>query len=167
MSAPGPVRFIVGVVPTVLVLAAIGWGSRAPYDAPGSEIALLRFSWRMQSAESQVCRDRTQAELDELPAHMRTPQVCESRPLVYRLESSIDGREADVRLVRAAGARGDRPLVVWEEIPLTPGAHRVSIRFLRDGGDGSERIEYEGTVEAVPGRIVLVTLDAAGRLVAR
>lgn len=167
MSAPAPVRLAVGFALTFIVLAALGWGSRAPYDVPGNETARLRFSWRMQSAESQVCRDRTQAELDALPAHMRTPQVCESRPLVYSLESRIDDGPEEERHVRAAGARGDRPLVVWQEVPLTPGRHRIRVHFHREGTQTAESLSLDTMVDAVPGKVVLVTLDDSGRLVVR
>ena len=160
-------RILAGILTGGLVLAALGWVSRAPYDAPGSDDALLRLSWRMQSAESQVCRDRTQAELDALPAHMRTPQVCESRPLVYELESTIDDGPEEERRVRAAGARGDRPLVVWHEVRLEPGRHRVRVHFHREGGTTAEQLTFDGAVDAVPGKVVLITLDETGRLVAR
>lgn len=210
-------RIVFGALATVAVLAAIGWASRVPHDARGADSATLRLSWRMPGGSAQVCRDRTQAELDALPVHMRTPQVCETRLTTFRLETRVDDGPVLSRRLRPSGARGDRPLAVWQETQLSPGPHRISIRLTRENGD--EDVEEDGAgrgagdedarddedddaradshegddreegpadeadddeleddddplqlttvVEAVAGRIVLVTLNDAGALTVR
>lgn len=160
-------RAIVALVATVLVLGAIGWASRAPYDSPGADAAMLRLAWRMPGGAAQVCRDRTQAELDALPAHMRTPQVCETVAIAYRLETEVDDVRVDERRLRPTGARGDRPLAVWLELPLEPGAHEVEVSLVREGGETEDDLELEADIDASAGEIVLITLNDEGRLEVR
>ncbi|HEX6590267.1 MAG TPA: hypothetical protein VF039_14775 [Longimicrobiales bacterium] len=189
-------RIVVGGLATVGVLAAIGWASRVPHDARGADAATLRLSWRMPGGSAQVCRDRTQAELDALPVHMRTPQVCETRLTTYLLETRVDDGPVLSRRLRPSGARGDRPLAVWQETRLSPGRHRIAIRLTREGGayaghgrddddgyeddaeddrgdhddddrDDDDALALDAVVEAHAGRIVLVTLDQARGLTVR
>lgn len=161
-------RAAIATLATLLVLTGIGWASRAPYDAPGASAALLRLSWRMPVPDARVCRARTPAELEALPAHMRTPDVCENVSLRYRLEIAVDDRPARVVSLHTAGARGDRPLFVLDETTLAPGRHRVRVRLTPAGARERELLRFDGEVEAVPGGILLLTLDeASGGLVLR
>src|SRR5690606_5782376 len=72
-------RILMVVVVSALATASLGWLARAPYHPPGSDTGLLRLSWRLRGEKVESCRPRTQAELDALPVHMRTPEVCEGR----------------------------------------------------------------------------------------
>ena len=107
-----PGRRALSLLVTLLAVAGVGWLSRAPYDPPGGEHGVLRLSWRLRGERVETCRTRTEAELAALPAHMRTPEVCEARLLNYRLVQQIDEAVADTAIVVPGGARGDRPLFV-------------------------------------------------------
>jgi hypothetical protein len=156
-------------------LAALGWGSRAPYASAASSDGLLRLSWRMRSESAQVCRARTPEELASLPAHMRTPEVCVTQDAVYRLELDVDDDEALVLRMHPHGARGDRPLFVFHERRLVPGEHDVRVRFHRehdgdeedededDEDDQEDALEWSASVVARRGDILLVTLDETER----
>lgn len=157
-------RAVVALVATLFVLGAIGWASRAPYDSPRADVAVLRLAWRMPGGASQVCRDRSQAELDALPVHMRTPQVCETVAVTYRLETEVDDVYVDARRLRPSGARGDRPLAVWLELPLEPGTHEVDVHLVREGSESEDQLEFEADVRANAGEIILITLNEAGEL---
>jgi hypothetical protein len=69
-------RIIPVVAVSALFLALIGWGTRADYQRATDQHALLRLSWRMRGERLENCRDRTPAELEALPVHMRTPRIC-------------------------------------------------------------------------------------------
>lgn len=162
---PGP-RALVLLV-TLLATAALGWLSRAPYNPPGGEHAVLRLSWRLRGERIESCRTRTEAELAALPAHMRTPEVCEARLLSYRLVQQVGDAAPDTATVVPGGARGDRPLFVLRETPLAPGPRRVRVTLAREDGAG-ESLAFDQVIDAAPGVVELITLDPeAGRLVHR
>ena len=116
---------IVSAAPVLL----LGWLSRAPYDPPGSDVAVLRMSWRLRGERIEECRPRTQAELDALPVHMRTPEICEGHLVAYRLVVQVGNRPADSLVFVPQGAKGDRPVFVMHEVPLAEGPQRVSVSF--------------------------------------
>ena len=109
---------------------------------------------------------------------MRQEEQCEGRILPYRLRLRVDGAVVLDELVQAAGARRDRPLYVYHELPVQPGAHAIADAFTREGAiPPGEREEDEGTparlaldttVALQPRRVLLVTYnDDARRLVLR
>lgn len=167
----GPVRAAAGLL--LALGAAIGMAalSRAPYAETSGEGAMLRLSWRARGERVQECRKLSASEIEALPPHMRRSEVCEGRVLPYVLTVRIDGGELVHDTIHGAGARQDRPLYVFREIPLPAGAHHVSVAFVRerrsdDGGkdddDGEEkshhrRADYgdEHDALATPPRLLL------------
>lgn len=153
------------------MVLAIGALSRVPYEADGSAEALIRLAWRARGTRVEDCRTPTLEELHALPVHMRRDRICEGRVLPYRLEVRIDERPVLDQLVRAHGARADRPLYVYAELPVAPGRHSVNVRFVRqngdDVGDVDEHTPAELSLDAelVLARkdIALVTYDAEAR----
>jgi hypothetical protein len=89
--------------------------------------AVIRLSWRTPPTFVEECRRLTQEELERLPVHMRREEVCERRALPYRLQVQLDGRTILNQAVRPAGARQDRPLYVFHELPVAPGAYEVTV----------------------------------------
>ena len=156
-------RVVLGIV-TVLATAALGWGSRAPYSSPDGDRALLRLSWRMRGERIETCRPRTQAELDAVPVHMRTPEICEGHLLSYRLVVQVDDEAPDTTEIRPAGAKGDRPVYVLAEQPLTEGAHRVRVAFEVVGGT-RPALTLDTMLTTEPGAIELITMDGNNRLI--
>jgi hypothetical protein len=170
-------RLTVGVVlalASTLVLAAL---TRVPYTAEPGDTAELRLTWRARAAPEQECRRLTAAEQESLPVHMRRAEVCEGRVASYRLEVIVDGEVRRRSTVRGAGARGDRPLYVYDAIRLAPGRHEVHVRFERIGAEGGEaagdgeartggvpdRLELSARLDLGPREVALVTYDATGR----
>ncbi|HEY0304805.1 MAG TPA: hypothetical protein VGC44_07520, partial [Longimicrobiales bacterium] len=116
-----------GMMRVLLVSSAflllIGWGTRATWRSGDDSHALLRLSWRMRPERIERCRERTQAELDALPVHMRAPRVCETTVIPYRLVVTIDDARPDTTIILPAGARHDRPIYVLRDRQLAPGPH--------------------------------------------
>ncbi len=157
---------------------AIGALSRAPYTADRAAHGVVRLAWRARGERVEECRRLTPEELERLPAHMRQEESCEGRVLPYRLQLSIDGARVVDELVQAAGARHDRPLYVYRELTLQPGAHAIAVVFAREGAippgerEASEgtppRLALDTTVALLSRRVLLVTYDDdARRLVLR
>lgn len=145
-----------------LIVAAL---ARAPYTPPGAEEAMLRFSWRLSVPANENCRPRTQAELDALPAHMRTAEVCTRDEAAYSLVTRIDEAAPDTVQLLRGGLKGDRPLFVLREHALPPGRRRIRVELRREVPSSASTLlaGLDTVVELVPGRVQLVTLDAEAR----
>ena len=151
-------RYAAGALLAAAVAAGTAALSRVPWAPAGGDAALLRLSWRLRGERVERCRRVPPEELAKQPAHMRREEVCEGRVLPYVLRVSVDGRTLVDDTVHAVGARGDRPLYVFRELPLAPGAHRVSIRFDRADADSAPAPDSS---RAAPARLAL---DQAARL---
>jgi hypothetical protein len=157
-------RWFLLVLVSGAAVLAIGWLARAPYQPPGGDSAVLRLSWRLRGERNETCRPRTQAELDVLPVHMRTPQICEGALVAYRLTVRLDDRAADTSRVVPAGAKADRPIYVFDEKRLVPGPHRVRITFAREDSvaSGIAAFSFDTVLNTVAGEVELITMDAGG-----
>lgn len=151
---------------STIATAGIGWLSRAPYGSGAAEAALLRLSWRLRGGVVESCRKRTQTELNALPVHMRTPEICDRRPVAYRLIVQLDGGRVDTTRIVSGGVKGDRPLFVLHETAWAPGAHRVFVRFEQEDDVGPVppvRLAMDTVLQAHAGTIDLITLDPGAR----
>jgi hypothetical protein len=183
-------RRAVGGALAIVSAGALSWLSEAPYTAEPTAHGVIRLAWRARGERVRRCRRLTPDELAKLPAHMRQEEVCERAMLPYRLRVTVDGAPAIDELVRAGGAREDRPLFVFRELSVAPGAHHITVAFERaSGGDAEDEHEDEGkddraqrrelrestvretpdhlaldeTVTLAPRAILLVTYDDEGQ----
>lgn len=157
-------------------LAAAGLlvaGSQLRWQSHPTDEALVRLSWRASSRPVEECRTASAEELAALPVHMRRETICERRHAPFRLHVRLDGKpERDV-VIEPAGATGDRPLYVFEELPVPPGPHRLSVTFEEEragerAATQAGALRLDASIEIAPDEIALITLDASGeRLVVR
>jgi hypothetical protein len=189
-------RRAAGLALALALTASIAALSRVPYTAAEADHALIRLSWRTPGAYVEECRRPSAEELERLPAHMRREEICEGRVLPYRLRVLINGRVIYDEMVRPSGAREDRPLYVYRELPVRPGDYGVEISWEREdvavfadsrpptpvGEPGEsragrarsgptatpERLRLSARLALEPGDIALLTYDVdRQRLVAR
>jgi hypothetical protein len=144
----------------LMTLALVGL-SRVPWSAAPGEDGALRLAWQYRSQPIERCRAATPEELAKLPQHMRRSTICERGLRPYVLEVSVDGGAAHADTVRARGARADRPLGVFAQVPLAPGAHAVRVTFTPLGG-GHAPLALDTTLIVARRQVWLVTLDAGG-----
>ncbi len=62
----------------------------------------------------------------------------------YRLTVLLDGVLADSGLIRASGAREDRPIYVFREVEVQPGEHRLEIAFVSQRPEASRAADGAG-----------------------
>jgi hypothetical protein len=155
-------RRVAAVLVTAVLAVSLGWLARAPYQPPGAGDAVLRLSWRLRAPAAELCRPRTQAELEALPVHMRAPQVCERRIATYDLILQIDSMAADTARMMQGGAKGDRPLYVLRELALEPGPHRIRVRFTPShdltAASSAAPLALDTVLHMYSGAVALVTL---------
>jgi hypothetical protein len=170
------VRRVVAVGLALGLAAVVGFLARAPLQGLNADRAALRFTWRLRGEEVVECRRPTEADLADLPVHMRNPDACVGDIPPFVLEVSVGGETRITRVVRPAGARGDRPLYVFEELWLEPGRYEIVVNFRREGTPDAERQGAQGQesttrelhldtmVELAAGQALIVTRDAGGAL---
>jgi hypothetical protein len=165
-------RRLLGVAIAVSVTLAIAALSRVPYTAARGEDAMLRLSWRTPGEYVEECRTVGADELARQPAHMRREVVCEGRLLPYRLRVLLNGDRVVDEVVVAAGARQDRPLYVYKEIPLPAGDYHVEVDWRAERGAQSEDLPAGATprhlgigaeLRLKPREVAMITYDSDRR----
>jgi hypothetical protein len=153
------IRILMAAALLTLPIAAL---ARAPnYSPPGAAEAAVRFSLRMNVADRENCRLATPEELEALPIHMRSPEVCTRDAATFLLVFTIDGARTDTIPLARGGFKGDRPLVAVEERRLPPGDHFVKVELLRVSRDGTDRVaDLAAPVQLGAGDVALITFDA-------
>jgi hypothetical protein len=144
------------VAGTLAIAATLGIRglSHVPFVGERDPRAVVRLSWRVLGQQIQECRRLSPEELQQLPAHMRREEACEGRVAPYQLDVLVDGVLADSGLIRASGARQDRPIYVFREISVDPGEHRLEISFVseRPAGRQAEELGVRDAASADPTR---------------
>lgn len=93
---------------------------------------IVRLAWSVRPERIEACRTLTDAELADVPAHMRQRVQCEGRSARYRLTVRVDVTPRVDTTVTGGGARSDRPVYVFREVSVPEGAHRLEVRFERE-----------------------------------
>lgn len=147
------------IVSGVILFMMISFVSQIPALFSDSS-GILRLSWRLTGQNIKICEDRTQAQLSNLPAHMRTQQICTQKPIDYQLLVSINGENKITEIIKAGGLHGDRPIYVHQDIKLPSGNHQVQIHFepLDDSLSDGLKLEYESEIKINNNEIVLIHL---------
>ena len=154
-----------------LSVALLGALSRVPYAAAPTRGAVIRLAWRARGEAVRECRRLTADEIARLPAHMRHTEECRNYLAPYGLRVSLDGAAALNESIHAKGARRDRPLYVFRELPVPAGSHRLAVVFaLEEHEEAREHVErtehgtpplvtLDTTVTLATGQALVVTYD--------
>ncbi|MCB0351732.1 MAG: hydrogenase iron-sulfur subunit, partial [Bdellovibrionales bacterium] len=123
--------------------------------------AILRLSWRLTGQFIQTCQTRTQEELMKLPAHMRTPELCERKPVSFKLLLYVDNELIIDKIVQPGGFRHDRPIYVEHDIDLPAGLHQVKVSFLPIEKEATEatRLELSSDIMIPKREIALIYIE--------
>lgn len=128
------VKATAAMLVAAMLFAALAGLTRVPWTIERSPRSILRLSWRALGERIERCRRATAEELAGVPAHMRQDVICEDPKVApYQLKVAVDGRVLHEGLAEGSGVPGDRPLFVLREFEITPGDHRIDVRFERQG----------------------------------
>lgn len=121
---------------------------------------ILRLSWRLTGQNIKICEERTEDQLSNIPAHMRTQQVCVQKPIDYQLLVSVEGENKINKIIKAGGLHGDRPIYVHEDMKLPNGNYKVQIHFepLDDSLTDGLKLELASEINIKNNEIILVHL---------
>ena len=144
----GALRRGLGVAMALAVMGGMVGLSRAPYLTGRGADALLRLSWSGRPQRMERCRELSDAELAERPAHMRRRLECEGRPARYVVRVAVDGRTASLDTVTGGGLRGDRAIHMLRELRVEPGTRTIAVEMRRvetiEDEDAGEEDAEEG-----------------------
>jgi hypothetical protein len=122
-----------------VLLIAVSWGLGAfaafPWTASDPQSAVVRVALKHVASFEHEVAEKSKEELDKLPRHMR-PQSQERSRTGRRVQSvltvTVDGQPILRKSFAPGGLRGDGPTFAYEEVPVTPGRHRLEVT-LADG----------------------------------
>lgn len=132
-------KIVVGVGAAAALSLVTFAASDVPYRSPKRPEAELMVSFRHPGRNSEVCRQRTTEELEALPLHMRSDQVCERGRASVRLRVFVDGVVVRDSTHPARGISGDGNSLAMESIHLEPGERHVDVWV----GDSAELDVWE------------------------
>ena len=171
MSSPSARWYVwpLRVLVTAAMLAIVVLAGQVPFGRASGE-AVVRLALRSVNTQLEVCRERSEEELAALPVHMRRATVCEGVSPTYRLTLRVDGEHVLEAAADAGGVRGDRPLIVDQEVRTEPGRRRLQVEMVPLELPGLDAVSLEAwtdlpryhldqTVDLVADRITLVLLD--------
>lgn len=138
---------VVGVVLAAATLFAMAWCADRPWRASDGASAIVRVSIGARPERIEVCRRQSDEELAKLAPQMRQRVVCAGASARYRLELYRHGERLLHETVRGGGLRHDRPLYVFREFEVAPGAASYALYLARidtvTPGEGDEDDEND------------------------
>lgn len=122
-----------GVAVAILGALALRWSSVVPSGtgASGARSSQVRLSLGARPERVERCRERSDDELAQLPAHMRLRTACEGYAARYLLRLTLNGQLVAMDTLRGGGMRHDRPLHVFRERDVAPGRQHLLVEVTR------------------------------------
>jgi ferredoxin len=150
----------IGLLATAVMLIALLFISDAPFRNPAPANAEFVFTFRAYgdwiSGAAAALPDPAH---DTRPIHMRTMQPAQRTRSPVTVQVVVDGR-AQEQVFRPKGFKSDGFSVGELRVPLTPGSHRVAVSVATHIDPAAPRQNWTAEVKAVPGRLIVLTLEA-------
>jgi len=135
----GPISSLAAATFLALVFAVlVGVVSDSGYASPTADHSELVVSFSHPGARTENCRTLSEAELSEIPLHMRQPVQCDRGRSAVRLALRIDGVEVVRKSIPPAGIWGDSNSTALVRIPVAKGRHLVQVAI----GDTADPEEW-------------------------
>lgn len=165
----------------LVLLAAVSWGLGAfasyPMRIVRSEDGLLTIAVKHVAAFEHEERKLSEEELEKLPRHMRPPDQRRSRTgkrVESLLQLTLDGRRVLEKRYQPSGVRKNGPTLIHEELPLSPGAHRLEVVLADASAEAGEeeeerprRWQLSQALEMRPRQVILIDFSEEAGLTVR
>lgn len=146
-----------GALSLALVLATAAVSAWPAWQSLPPDMALVRLSFTHSGVRS--CRDRTEAELANLPANMRSSQICDRRRAPVRIEMDIGGQPVIAADLPPSGLAGSGPSRIYRRIEVPAGSHHLVLRMRDDPAAAGFTQEAAFDVRLSPGQSLAVDFD--------
>ncbi|MDP1579661.1 MAG: cytochrome b N-terminal domain-containing protein [Candidatus Didemnitutus sp.] len=156
--------WIVGSALTAACFALLLWVSNAPFQHPTAAQPELVLTFRAYGDWLDQTKV-TAAAQENRPAHMRAASIQVNRtraPIVIRIES--DGVTHE-HVIQPKGFKSDGASIGEIRVPLTPGAHHVSLSVATNPDPDAPRQTWQGEVIAERGRLLVFAFDGGNGFV--
>jgi len=148
-----------GALSLALSLGTAVLASWPDWQSVPEDHGMLRLSFAHSGVRN--CRDRTEAELANLPPNMRNAQLCDRRRAPVRIEMDIDGKQVYTADVGPSGIAGSGASRVYEKFELPAGTRAISLRLRDDPAAVGFAYSAEYDVTLSPGQSIAIDFDAA------
>ena len=150
----------ISLLATAVALVALLFVGDAPFRNPAPADAEFVFTFRAYgdwiSGAAAALPDPAH---DTRPVHMRATQPAQRMRSPVTVQIIVDGRTEE-HVFRAKGFQSDGFSVGELRVPLTPGIHRITVSVTTHTDPAASRQHWTTDVEAVPGRLTVLTLEA-------
>jgi ferredoxin/coenzyme F420-reducing hydrogenase delta subunit len=143
-----PSRALAGLAAAVLaaiVAGGVGAVSDLGYAAPTVDGSELVVTFKHAGQVSENCREFSEEEKAQRPAHMRRDRICDRERASVRMRVRVDGERLHQASYPPTGIWGDGNSSAVERIPLPPGDHRIQIAI----GDSTDPQEWSYQMDEV------------------
>ncbi|MBI5406729.1 MAG: cytochrome b N-terminal domain-containing protein [Nitrospirae bacterium] len=157
------------IIPLLLLPAfLISFLSTKPtYPFYSKDNALIKFTFQ-HSGKQEDCKEITEKETESKLKHMRKTNSpysrmrmdCARKRLPSYVELDLDRRNILSRVYHPTGLSGDGSTFAYEEIPIAPGTHEVTVR-MRDTKDVSNfDYNFEKKINLEAGQVAVIDFDS-------
>ena len=138
----------------------IGVLSRTPsYQHLAPDLATIKLSLRHAGQLIGECRERSVAEMADLPPNMRAPMVCPRERSALTLELDIDGESAYAETLPPRGLHGDGRVSIYRRLSVPAGKVRVDIRLKDDVNLEGFQYQTSRSVDLAPAETLVIDFD--------
>lgn len=155
-----PARWLVQILAYGAFLAPVAYLSNQPVmRLLGENQAMIRIAFSHAGEPISECRQRTQAELDELPPNMRRPTECPRERVPLVLVMRLDGNTLFEASLPPSGFWRDGQTTVSREFEVPAGTHQVEIRMRDSRRESGFDYQLARTIDIRPHDNIVVGFD--------
>jgi len=129
------------------------------YQHLAPDLATIKLSLRHAGELVADCRDRTAAELAQLPPNMRAPRICQRERSPLRLELQLDDAPVYAETLPPRGLHKDGRVSVYRRLSVPAGNVRIAVKLKDDVRAAGFQFERTGTVRLAPAEVLVIDFD--------
>jgi len=122
--------------------------------------ALVKLSLRHAGVRLGECRNRSEAELADLPPNMRAAQDCPRERSPLRLQLDLGGERLIDASLEPRGFHRDGRAAFYRRLKVPAGSFRVAVRMSDDVRDEAFAYQLSREVSFEPGDVLVIDFDS-------